>query len=329
MAPNLDRQNRKITYLRVSVTDRCNLRCAYCAPIRDFKFVNHPDILRYEEILDIIQAARDLGIHKVRLTGGEPLIRKGFIYLVKSICQMGGLDDVSITTNGVYLKKMAEAIFDAGVNRLNVSLDTLDPAKYTEITGCDCFHQVWAGLAEAQAVGFSPIRINVVVIKGVNEDELLSFAELSIRKPFQIRFIEFMPIGNDGYWTPERFMSSDAIKSELVSLGPLHPVPLDPVDGPAERYRFQGAKGEVGFISPMSHRFCHACNRIRLTADGKLRPCLLGNDELDIKTAIRNGCSQDDLKILLQAAIDRKPIHHHAVIRRPTEIGRPMSAIGG
>jgi cyclic pyranopterin phosphate synthase len=297
--------------------------------VKDFTFVKHPDILRYEEILEIIGAATELGINKIRLTGGEPLIRNNFIHLVKSVCQIESLNDVSITTNGVFLKKMAKAIFEAGVHRINVSLDTLDPVKYAKITGSDCFQDVWAGLEEAQAVGFSPIKINVVAIKGLNEDELIQFAELSIRKPYHIRFIEFMPMENDGYWTPKKFIPSDSVKSVLASLGPLEPLPLNPADGPAARYRFRGAKGEIGFISPMSHRFCHACNRLRLTADGMLRPCLLGKDELDIKTPLRNGCTPDDLKILFEEAIDRKPNQHHAGMKGPTDFGRPMSAIGG
>jgi cyclic pyranopterin phosphate synthase len=297
--------------------------------VKDFRFVKHPDILRYEEILEIIRAATELGITKIRLTGGEPLIRKNFIHLVKSVCQIKGLDDVSITTNGVLLKEMAREIFDGGVHRINVSVDTLDPIKYAKITGCDCLPVVWAGIEKALALGFSPVKINVVAIKGLNENELIPFAELSIRKPYHIRFIEFMPMENDGYWTPHKFISSDTIKSVLTSLGPLDPLPQNPADGPAERYRFRGAKGEIGFIAPMSHRFCHTCNRIRLTADGKLRPCLLGNDELDVKTPLRNGCTHNDLKILLMEAIDRKPNQHHAGIKGLAEIDRPMSAIGG
>jgi len=329
MAPKLDPYNRKITYLRVSVTDRCNLRCAYCAPVKDFKFRKYADVLRYEEILEIIRAARDLGINKVRLTGGEPLIRKNFVHLAKSVCQIEGLNDVSITTNGVFLKKMAQAIFDAGVHRINVSLDTLVPLKYAKITGHDCFHDVWKGLEEVQAIGFSPIKINVVAIRGVNDDEIVAFGELSLRNPYQIRFIEFMPIGNDGYWTPGKYLSSDTIKSKLESIGILTPISSGLVDGPAKRYRFQGAKGEIGFISPMSHRFCHACNRLRLTADGKVRPCLFGNEELDIKTPLRQGGNRRDLTALLQAAIDRKPRQHHAEVQGPAESSRPMSAIGG
>jgi GTP 3',8-cyclase len=329
MASRLDFYDRKISYLRVSVTDRCNLRCVYCAPVKAFKFKKHAEVLQYEEILEIIRAARDLGINKVRLTGGEPLIRKDFIHLVKSVCRISGLDDVSITTNGVFLKKMAQAILDAGVHRLNVSLDTLVPLKYAKITGRDCFHDVWNGIEAAHALGFSPIKINVVAMKGINDGEIVSFGRLSLRKPYQIRFIEFMPIGNDGYWTPEKYVSSDTIKSKLESIGPLFPISSGVVDGPARRHCFDGAKGEVGFISPMSHRFCHACNRLRLTADGKVRPCLFGNEELDVKTPLREGCSRHDLKVLLQVAIDRKPKQHHAEVQGQAKSSRPMSAIGG
>lgn len=329
MVPSLDPYNRKINYLRVSVTDRCNLRCVYCHPVRAFRFRKHADILRYEEILEIIRAARDLGINKIRLTGGEPLIRKNFVRLAESVCQIAGLADVSITTNGVFLKKMAKAIFDAGIHRINVSLDTLVPLKYAKISGHDCFHEVWNGIEAAHALGFSPVKINVVAIKGVNDDEIIAFGELSMRKPYQIRFIELMPIGNYGYWMPGRYLSSDTIKSKLESIGPLLPVSLGVVDGPAQRYRFQGAKGEIGFISAMSHRFCHTCNRIRLTADGKLRPCLFADEELDIKTPLRAGCGRQELKRLLQLAIDRKPKQHHAEIQGQAESSRPMSAIGG
>jgi cyclic pyranopterin phosphate synthase len=285
--------------------------------------------LRYEEIVDIIRAATDLGINKVRITGGEPLIRKNLIHFVESVCRIANLGDVSITTNGVLLKAMAPAIFDAGVHRINVSLDTLSPFKYAKITGVDCFHDVWKGLEEAHTAGFSPIRINVVVIRGINDDDIVAFGKLSLRKPYQIRFIEFMPIGGDGFWTPEKYMSSDAIKSTLESIGPLFPVSSGLADGPAERYRFQGAQGEIGFISPMSHRFCHACNRLRLTADGKIRPCLFGSQELDIKTLLRQGGNRGDLAALLQEAIDRKPKHHHAERQRLEKSSRPMSAIGG
>ena len=183
MAGNVDHHNRKITYLRVSVTDRCNLRCMYCVPVKDLKLLNHGDILSYEEILKVLQAAAEIGIEKVRLTGGEPLVRRHFVHLVECVCRVPALKDVSITTNGVHLKERAQEIFDAGVHRINVSLDTLNPVKYAKIAGRDCFHDVWEGLQEAEVVGFSPIKVNVVAIRGINDDELFEFAQLSVKSP--------------------------------------------------------------------------------------------------------------------------------------------------
>jgi len=329
MAPNLDHYNRRITYLRVSVTDRCNLRCQYCWPVKELRLVSHAEVLRYEEILNIIEAGTQVGIKKVRLTGGEPLVRKNFVHLVESVCKIPGLEDVSITTNGVLLKEKAEEIFRAGVHRINVSLDTLNRGKYFKISGRDCFTRVWEGLEAAEAMGFSPIKVNVVTIKGVNDDELLPFAELSLRKPYHIRFIEYMPVGNDGRWEPELYISSDEIKSKIASLGPLEEIPRSTQDGPARRYRFKSAKGEVGFITAMSRHFCPSCNRLRLTADGRLRPCLFADDEIDIKGALRRGCSQEDLKALFKKAIAKKPKEHHAALLRKGAFMRPMSAIGG
>ena len=329
MAPNVDHYNRRITYLRVSVTDRCNLRCIYCVPVKDLTLLNHSDILNYEEILKVLQAGAKIGIEKVRLTGGEPLVRREFVHFVESVCQMSAFKEVSITTNGVHLKEKAQEIFDAGVRRINVSLDTLDPLKYAKITGRDYFDNVWEGLEEAEAVGFSPIKVNVVAIRGINDDELLDFAQLSRRKPYHIRFIEYMPIGHDNRWTPGKYISSDEIKSKLESLSPLHEIPHLMDDGPAKRCRFESAKGEIGFISALSHHFCSTCNRLRLTADGKLRPCLFAEDEVDIKTPLRSGCSQEDLRRVFQQAIAKKPKEHHDKISERVQSLRPMSAIGG
>ena len=329
MAPNLDHHNRRITYLRVSVTDRCNLRCVYCWPVKDLHLVNHADILSYEEIVKVIQAATRVGIKKVRLTGGEPMVRRNFVHLVASVCRVSGLEDVSITTNGVRLKKKAKEIFDAGVRRVNVSLDTLNRAKYSKIAGRDRFDDVWEGLKEAEAVGFAPIKVNVVVMRGINDDELLQFAELSLKKPYHVRFIEYMPIGRDSQWRHERCVPSDEIKAKLESIGPLHKVSPSPLAGPARRYRFESAKGEIGFISALSHHFCPSCNRLRLTADGKLRPCLFADDEVDIKGPLRNGCTHEDLKHLFQKAIARKPNQHYAETHKTGWLSRPMSAIGG
>ena len=329
MASNVDPYNRKITYLRVSVTDRCNLRCMYCTPVKDLKLLDHADILSYEEILKVIHVATDLGIKKVRLTGGEPLLRRNFVHLVESACRIPQIEDVSITTNGVLLQEMARPLFEAGLRRINVSLDTLNPLKYTKITRRECFDAVWNGLQVAEAVGFSPIKVNVVVIRGINDNELLRFADLSVRKPYHIRFIEYMPIGRDSNWAPEKYVSSDEIKSKLETIGPLRKIPRSIHDGPAERYQFQSAKGEIGFISALSHHFCPLCNRLRLTADGKLRPCLFADDEVDIKSPLRNGYSHQDLRDVFQQAIARKPRRHHAEILEKRECLRSMSTIGG
>ncbi len=329
MAPNVDPFNRKITYLRVSVTDRCNLRCIYCTPVKDLKLLNHADILTYEEILKVIRVATDLGIRKVRLTGGEPLLRRNFVHLVESVCRISQIEDVSITTNGVLLKEMARLLFEAGIRRINVSLDTLNPLKYTKITRRECFDAVWKGLQVAETVGFSPIKVNVVTMRGLNDDEVLQFGDLSVRKPYHIRFIEYMPIGRDSTWTPEKYVSSDEIRSKLETFGPLHKVPHSIHDGPAERYCFESAKGEIGFISALSHHFCPSCNRLRLTPDGKLRACLFADDEVDIKSPLRNGFGHQDLKEVFQQAIAKKPWRYHPEILKKREGLRPMSAIGG
>lgn len=329
MAPSLDPYNREITYLRVSVTDRCNLQCIYCMPVRDLKLLDHSDILSYEEILEVIRIGIDLGVKKVRLTGGEPLLRRNFVNFVESVNRIPGIEDVSLTTNGVLLQEMAEPLFEAGLRRINVSLDTLDPLKYRKITRGDCFDAVWKGLQVAEAVGFSPIKVNVVAIRGLNDDELRQFAHLSMQRPFHVRFIEYMPIGQNSNWGPEKHISSDEIRCKLETLGSLHKIPHAIHDGPAERYRFESAAGEIGFISAMSHHFCPSCNRLRLTADGRLRPCLFADDEVDIKSTLRNGGSQEDLKGVFQEAIARKPRRHHAEILVRGESARPMSTIGG
>jgi cyclic pyranopterin phosphate synthase len=302
----------------------------YCQPVKNLKLLHHTDILTYEEILKIVEAATQVGINKVRLTGGEPLLRSNFLHFAACLCRTSGLNEVSITTNGVFLKKKAKEIFDAGVHRINVSLDTLNPLKYAKITGRQCFEDVWGGLEAAEAIGFSPIKLNVVAMRGVNDDEFRRFAELSVQKPYHVRFIEYMPIGLDSQWKPEKHVSTDEIKCKLESFGTLQKIPRSPCDGPAERYRFESARGEIGFISALSHHFCPSCNRLRLLADGKLRPCLFSDEEVDIKTALRSGCSQEDLKKLFQETISRKPERHHAeMLQKGAELLHPMSAIGG
>jgi cyclic pyranopterin phosphate synthase len=286
-------------------------------PVQDLKLLDHTDILSYEEILEVIRIAIDLGVRKVRLTGGEPLLRRNVVHFVASVCRISQIEDVSITTNGILLKEMAVPLFEAGLRRINISLDTLNPLKYRKITQRDCFDAVWEGFQVAEAVGFSPIKLNVVAIRGVNDDELQHFADLSVQRPYHVRFIEYMPIGRDSNWSPEKYISSDEIKCKLKTFGPLHKIPRAVHDGPAERYRFESAVGEIGFISAMSHHFCPSCNRLRLTADGMLRPCLFADDE------------KEDLKEVFQLAIAGKPKRHHAEVLVQGECIRPMSTIGG
>jgi cyclic pyranopterin phosphate synthase len=329
MAPNIDAYDRPITYLRVSVTDRCNLRCFYCMPANDFHPLKHTDILTYEEILRLIHVATDAGVTKVRLTGGEPLLRRDFVHFVESVCRIPLLQDVSLTTNGILLKELAQPLFDAGLHRINVSLDTLNPSKYAKIAGRPFFQAVWEGLETAESLGFSPIKINVVTMKGVNDDELRQFADLSIKKPYHVRFIEYMPVGRDSDWKPERYISSDEIRARLAAFSSLHPIPRSSHDGPAERYRFKSGKGEIGLISAISHHFCPSCNRLRLTADGRLRPCLFSNEEVDIKTPLRLGQSREELKSVFKKTIAKKPRRHHVQAAEKGESLRPMISIGG
>ncbi|MBW1895998.1 MAG: GTP 3',8-cyclase MoaA [Deltaproteobacteria bacterium] len=330
MAPNVDPYDRRITYLRISITDRCNLRCAYCMPVvTDFRPLSHAEILTYEEILKLIHVATDVGVTKVRLTGGEPLLRKDFVHLVASVCRIPALHDVSVTTNGVLLRELAQPLFEAGLRRINVSLDTLNPLKYVKITGRESFDAVWEGLRMAESVGFSPIKVNVVAMKGVNDDELRQFADLSMEKPYHVRFIEYMPIGKNSDWTPEKYISSDEIKANLEAFGSLHTVPRSIHDGPAERYRFKSAKGEIGFISALSHHFCPSCNRLRLTADGRLRPCLFSDEEVDIKTPMRQGRSREALRAIFEDTIAKKPRQHNAQEAEKGASVRSMISIGG
>lgn len=321
--------NDKINYLRLSVTDRCNLRCIYCMPEEGVDFLPHTEILRYEEMLQIIQIAIECGIRKVRLTGGEPLARKGFIPFVKKLSHLRGLDEITLTTNGVLLKTFAAQLKETGIHRINISLDSLDPGVFSRITGRDQYKQVWEGIKEAERLGFDPIKINMVVIKGINDGEILDFARLTLNNPYHVRFIEFMPVGEQNGWTVDRFIPLKDIQNEIGTLGTLHPVPSNPLDGPAERYKLAGAQGELGFIGAVSQHFCHNCNRLRLTADGHLKGCLFSREELDIKTPLRNGQGPDTLREMILEVIENKPEGHLLMKSGPRKCVRPMSAIGG
>lgn len=326
----LDPFNRRLNYLRLSLTDRCNLRCLYCMPEGGVPKLAHRDILSYEEFLRLARLSVRLGIEKIRLTGGEPLTRKGVIPFIAELAGIPGIKDISLTTNGVLLAEMAQAIWDAGIRRINISLDSLDPLQYARITRQDLFHQVWQGIQAAEAIGFNPIKINVVALKGINEEEVPAFGRLSLEKPYHIRFIEFMPVGPETGCQEERFLPGDRILDRLQTLGALEPLNGRGLDGPARRWRYSGARGEIGLISPISQHFCPSCNRLRLTADGKLRTCIFSDDETDLRAALRQGASDAQLENTIQQAIARKPKEHpHQIAPVPGRCRRQMSKIGG
>jgi cyclic pyranopterin phosphate synthase len=329
MIPRLiDSYNRHLNYLRISITDWCNLRCKYCQPPEHILKLGHEDILRYEEILRIAQIGVAMGITKIRVTGGEPLIRKGVTRFLGELAALDGVQDLSLTTNGVLLEPNLDALRGAGVKRINVSLDTLIPEKFHQLTGRDQFQRVWSGILRAHEMGFHPIKINAVALRGINEDELGDLARLTYDYPFHIRFIEHMPIGTAEIGATVPLLTPE-IKTRLESHGNLIPVSRSSQDGPAQRYRFDGAIGEVGFISAMSRHFCNRCNRLRLTAAGNLRPCLLSNYEVDIKTALRKGASEETLADIFLQAIRHKPSDHHMATRNPQPVDGQMSKIGG
>lgn len=290
--------------------------------------MSHADILSYEEILRIVRTGVHLGISKIRVTGGEPLVRKGVCDLLKELSLIGGLSDISLTSNGVLLRDNIEKIRSAGIKRINISLDTLDRQKYKKITGCDYFDQVWEGIELAHNMGFDPIKINVVPLKGINDDELTEIAGLSLTYPFHIRFIEYMPIGNrkPKIQNSKLEILAPEIMQRISLLGVLNPVKKGMNDGPADRYKFEGARGEIGIIRPISHHFCNNCNRLRLTASGRLRACLLSDRQEDIKGPLRNGCSDKELEEIFLKAVQFKPLEHN--IADDTVSGQ-MSAIGG
>ena len=324
----IDRCNRKLNYLRISITDRCNLKCVYCVPYDFITKLPHKEILSYEEILHIVKISVRLGISKVRITGGEPLVRKGVYDFLEQLTKIQGLLDISLTTNGVLLKDNINKIKSAGIKRINISLDTLNRKKFRQITGYDFFNQIWEGIELAQKMGFDPIKINVVPLKGVNYDELLDIAALSIAYPFHIRFIEYMPMGTNQMEIGRHLLFPE-IKKQINQLGKLIPVEKGMNDGPAERFKFESARGEIGFIRPISRHFCNTCNRLRLTASGQLRPCLMSDVQVDLKTPLRKGCSDDELTEVFLKAVRLKPSEHNLSVDHPAGISAQMCAIGG
>ncbi len=323
-----DSFQRPINYLRISVTDRCNLRCIYCLPPGGVRLLSHGEILTYEEIHTIARAAAELGINKIRLTGGEPLVRSGLPELIQMLAQIEAIDDISLTTNGTLLSHYAAELKQAGLRRVNVSLDTLKQDKFEFITRLgNNLGQVLEGIEVAKAVGLNPVKLNMVVMSGVNDDELLDFAGKTIAEDWHVRFIELMPVTGEGSTAP-KFVSAGEMRQRLELLGELEPCLPSIGNGPAKYFRLPHAKGTVGFITPVSEHFCFRCNRLRLTADGKLRPCLLSDYEIDLKQPLRSGISSAGLKQLFEEAVANKPLRHHlAEGYVPKE--RPFSQVGG
>lgn len=323
----IDAYQRHINYLRISITDRCNLRCLYCSPGRPIKKMSHESILRYEEILRLVQIGVRLGITKVRVTGGEPFVRKGCCDFLEKLTSIRGLSDISLTTNGVLLKRHLNRLHEIGIRRLNISLDTLKPEKYKQITGVNAFARVWESINAAMDMGFSPVKINVVAINGINDDELKALARLTFSYPFHVRFIEHMPFG-DGCRENSNPLLAPDIKERIETIAPLLAVSRENNDGPARRYRFEGAPGEIGFITAVSHHFCSECNRLRLTADGRIRTCLLSDQTTDIKTALRSGASDEMLAGIFLAAVADKPRRHNLQSHSASCLNK-MISIGG
>jgi len=326
---NIDINHRVINYLRLSITDRCNLRCIYCMPDEGIQFIPHSDILSYEEMLQLVRIAVRVGIRKVRLTGGEPLIRKGFMGFLKDLSQIQELKDISLTTNGVLLKEYAADIKASGISRINVSMDSLRPERFFQITKRDYFDRVWEGIIEAERLGFNPIKLNIVAMRGINDNEILDFARLTLKKPYHVRFIEFMPVGRQNGWTEESYIPINEIHDRIQTLGPLKPITSGALDGPAENFTLEGAKGKIGLIGALSHHFCANCNRLRLTAEGHLRGCLFSDDEVDILTPLRQGKGDSHILDLMKLAIKNKPKNHGLMDPERRKCVRTMSSIGG
>jgi len=328
----IDSFNREINYLRISVTDRCNLRCIYCMPKEGVSLLGHADILRYEEMLRIVRAAVQIGIVKVRVTGGEPLVRRGLVQFLGCISAIPEIIDTSITTNGLLLGDMAGDLRDAGVTRVNVSLDSLKPDRYAEITRGGDLKKVMEGIAAAHKAGLHPIKINMVPLRGSNEEELLDFARLTINLPYRVRFIELMPFEKSKADFENGFIPNELVEERIREVYKLEEINgRGRADGPAKMFRIKGAAGEIGFISSISEHICSSCNRLRLTAEGHLRSCLFSDEEIDLKGPLRAGCSDEELQQLISLAIAKKPAQTKVKQGKPPlrKCAKAMSEIGG
>ena len=322
-----EENKRKVDYLRISVTDLCNLRCVYCMPPEGIGKLAHGDILSFEEIVRTVKAALGVGISRFRLTGGEPLVRKNVIELIGELGNIEGIEDFSMTTNGLLLSEFAVPLREAGIERLNISLDSLDPETYREISLGGDLETALAGVEAARQAGFQEVKLNTVILKEINDGEIFKFLDYARRKQLTIRFIEMMPISTELIGGKCRFLSLEEVRRRIEREIPLELVREYPGCGPASYYRSEDKTLTVGFIAPISHDVCRFCNRMRLTAEGKLRPCLSSDWELDLKEVLRGGGGESDIRKVLLEGIAGKPLAHRFGQKR--EFKRKMVAIGG
>ncbi|MCX5780761.1 MAG: GTP 3',8-cyclase MoaA [Firmicutes bacterium] len=325
----LDTKGRNINYLRISITDRCNLRCLYCMPLEGVEKLGHFSILNLEDIARLVRVAATVGIRKIRLTGGEPLVRKNVAQLIHYIHEIKEIDDISLTTNGTLFAGMAEELQAAGLDRVNFSLDTLVADKFKYITREGKLPEVRQAIDKALALGMEPVKINTVLIRGFNDNEVMDFADLAYNNPLHIRFIEFMPIGDLQFWNRENIVTSSETRNLINKKYKLVDGKKVRGSGPAKYYKLEGGQGSVGFISPMSNHFCAECNRIRMTAEGKLRGCLYDKTESDLKQALENGASDEELRQIFLMTINAKPDKHNMNSGWGDENLRKMYQIGG
>ena len=327
--PLADTFNRPITYLRVSVTDKCNLRCVYCMPESGLPWLAREDLLRYEEIVEIVRAAAQVGVRTIRLTGGEPLVRRDLDRLVAGINAIDGIDDIALSTNAVLLEEQLDALVAAGLRRVNISLDTLREDRFVRIARRPGLDKVLRGIDAAIAANLGPVKLNCVVMRGENDDEIADFAALTRERAVYVRFIEVMPVHENLELQRDSYVSSDEILERVAAVERIEPVPGPPGNGPARYFAYPGAAGAVGVISPLSHDYCERCNRVRLTADGRLRLCLFGDQHVDLRTPLRAGASTDEIAGLLTASMAIKPERHHLRLGEASSRMRAFSEIGG
>ena len=324
-----DQFGRRIDYLRISVTDKCNLRCTYCMPVEGLDWIDREEFLTYEEIASVVRQMADHGLRRIRLTGGEPLVRRDLPDLVRLLAAIPAIEDISISTNAILLPQFGRELRDAGVRRVNVSLDTLRRDRFRDLARRPerFFDATLEGLAEAERLGFAPLKINTVLMRGLNDDEVEDFAEITRTRPWHVRFIELMPTG-DNLHLSGRFLSADAVLERLSRIGDLRPAEGPMGNGPATYFEFEGARGSVGVITPLSHNYCDRCNRMRLTAEGKLRTCLFGTHEVDLKAPLRAGGS---VIVAVRRALEEKPERHLLQLGTARGSGglRALSQVGG